>query len=65
MAKVIAVCTATLASQTATFTPKAGIEKMPPQLQITSATAVFSANAASEYNTLDEYIVTIEKRTRT
>jgi hypothetical protein len=65
MSKVWAVCTATLASQTATFTPKAGIEKDPPALQITGATVTVAANAATEYNTSDEYIVTIERRLKT
>lgn len=65
MAKVWAVCTATVAGQVVTFTPKAGIEKDPPQLQITTGSITVSANAATEYNTLDEYIVTVERRTRT
>lgn len=65
MAEVQVVCTATLAGQVATFTPKAGIEKIPSNLQVTGATVTFAANAALEYNTLDEYIITVTRRSRT
>jgi hypothetical protein len=57
--------TVTLASQTATLTPKAGTTGHPDHLNITGGTIILSANAASFFNTLDEYEIRIQRRTRT
>lgn len=65
MAKIIRIMTAAVAGQVVTFTPKTGTVAQPEQLSITTAAVTFTANAATEYNTLDEYIVTIERRSRT
>ena len=64
MAQVYRLCTATLAGQVATLTPKAGLIGQPEHLQVTAATITFSANAAQEIDTLSEYILTLERRTR-
>jgi hypothetical protein len=57
--------TATLAGQVATFTPKVMTTGHPDHLVITAATVTFSANAASFINTLDEYEIQIQRRTKT
>lgn len=66
MAKVIRICTAGApAGQVVTFTPKTNTIGQPEQHSITTAVVTFTANAVLEYNTLDEYIITIERRTKT
>ena len=64
--EVVRQCTATLAGQVATFTPKVGLtEGRPSHLQITAATITFAANAAQLINTLDDYEIQLVRRTRT
>jgi hypothetical protein len=65
MALVFRICTATVAGQVVTFTPRTGTIGQPEHLTITTGSVTFSANAASEYDTLNEYMITIERRTRT
>lgn len=57
--------TMTLAAQTATITPKAGTTGHPDHLVITGGTIIFAANAASFVDTLSDYEIRIQKRTRT
>ena len=64
MAKIVRIMTAAVAGQVVTFTPKGNTIGQPEQLSITTGSMTFTANAATEYNTLDEYIVTIERRTK-
>ena len=63
--EVIRQMTATLAGQVATFTPKAGTTARPDHLTINSATITFAANAALIINTLDDYEISLQRRTRT
>ena len=65
MAEVHRQCTAALAGQVATFTPKAGTTASPDQLTINSATITFAANAATIINTQDDYEIILVQRTRT
>ena len=64
MAEVHRQCTATLAGQVATFTPKVPFVGHPDHLSITSATVTFAANAAQFINTLDEYELRLVSRTK-
>lgn len=65
MAQVKRIMTASLAGQVATLTPIAALIGQPEHLVITAATITFSANAATEINSLDEYVLTLERRTDT